>query len=583
MEKNDHIMVPTKLKHSTNKRISAMKDALIYLGLAIIGLASSPSQAIGSEDLPHLRHLDEDVDTTCVGESLGVGAAILPNQSICTTLTTGEKVFFGIFTSTMPDDLDYTMYRIEIRSSRGTYNRQYSGRGTRNDLPGPDLKLQGDGNLVFGGSGFSLCIVQPGLHPNELAFNEEDGISLQISDNQGNIIWDSHRRSACYPDIRDRCFSVLEINQRLTWKEFLCTFNEDGSIAYKFGLNRDMGVLGLWKGSSLIWRPTSRSGGWARGDYLHFQNDGHLTLYKDTQPKKTYIWTSDDCIDFTAEKLTLTSDGDVLELNSFGTIVWSLHGSEIKTLEDLSAVVVDPRDSLTQECRPKSYCVVPPSTPLFEIAQDVDIGDTLDRPGPAFLKSCGPRCYDMKDNGDDPPYDPEYGDTMRFAYREVDYEHFRFRAKACVTHCKDTPWKDVEDFYAADFGSIGLMVRESLDPLSKKLFVSHRPFYAVDWSYRSEQGADHIESLNGSQDVECLWITLERKSKDEFHFYYQYISYTDEECGIGEWQMEENTIQLNDMSEKILVGLGISSHIPDEWYQCPHTQARFSEIEFVPL
>ena len=562
---------------------------LILLILALVAPSNAVDTGVGethqTQTSPHLRHLqDEAIDTTCVGDFLQKGDKIHPNESICETLISGETIYFGIFTYPMANK-DYTMHRIEIRSTRGTFNRQFSGLGTKNGSPAPYLKLQGDGNFVFGGSGFSLCIVQPGLSAGKLTFHEEgEGqASLQISDNLGGVVWDSSSFT-CYPHVSDECVSILEKNQRLSWKEFLCTFNQDGSIAYKFGLSRDMGVLGLWKGSSLIWRPTSRSGDWARGDYLHFQNDGHLTLYKESKQLRTYIWSSNDCIDYTATKLVLTSDGDVVQINYFGSIVWSLQGSHLKTSADISAVARDPRNSLPQQCHPQSYCAVPPSTPLFDIDHDVDIGDILHRPGPGFLKDCGPRCYDMKDNGDDPPYDdPEYGDTMRFAYSEVDADRFRLTAKACITHCDDKHWTDLDDLGAANFGSIGLMVRDSLDPKSQSLFVSHQPFAAADWSYREKQDGKLIEGYNGSQDVECLWLTLERKTTNEFYFFYQYTSYEDDQCGIDEWKMEENTIVFEDMPETVLLGLGVASHVAFEWHHCPHTQARFSEIEFTQL
>lgn len=55
---------------------------------------------------------------------------------------------------------------------------------------------------------------------------------------------------------------------------------------------------------------------------------------------------------------------------------------------------------------------VPNEVPEFVIDDDVDIGDTMIRPGPAFAESCGKDCITIKDNGDDPPFDPELGDTL---------------------------------------------------------------------------------------------------------------------------------------------------------------------------
>ena len=104
------------------------------------------------------------------------------------------------------------------------------------------------------------------------------------------------------------------------------------------------GSLGLYRYGQLVYRPKS-SDGWVRGDYLHLQEDGHLTLYRDrvrTKPKK---WTT-DCIDDTSTKLVMTTDGDVQQLNEQGMIVWTLLGSQASDFD----VVIDARDSVPEIC-----------------------------------------------------------------------------------------------------------------------------------------------------------------------------------------------------------------------------------------
>jgi len=104
------------------------------------------------------------------------------------------------------------------------------------------------------------------------------------------------------------------------------------------------GSLGLYRYGDLVYRPKGNS--WIRGDYLHFQNDGHLTVYKQKPywRAKRMQWTS-DCIAPTAEKMVMTTDGDVQILNEAGAIVWTLLGSQYPL-----GVVTDARDTVPELC-----------------------------------------------------------------------------------------------------------------------------------------------------------------------------------------------------------------------------------------
>jgi hypothetical protein len=519
-----------------------------------------------------LRGRNLSVDTNCLlGSSLNKGDTISVGESICTEVN-GETVYFGIWAyNSMSSSAEFTTYRVEIRSEQGTFDRRFSGLGT--DGPAPALKLQGDGHLVFGNQAFSSCVAKPVTQGREkrLVLKEEDGkpILKIFDDTEGDLVWKLDG-SSCYPDTPDTCLTSLAIDTRISWQEYVCQYDSDGKVSFKFGLSED-GLLGLWRYSQLIWRP---SGGNLRGDYLHFQNDGHLTLYRDTTPKKTFKWTSDDCIDFTASKLTLTGDGDVMETNESGATVWILRGSQLEGVPTPS----DPRDSVEELCMPGScagavdYCV-PPNIPLFKIDEDVDIGDTLIRPGPAFAKSCGPRCYDVKDNGDDPPFDPELGDTLRFAYKTISSYNFVFRSLVCGTVCDG---QDTE-MSQRQFGRTGLMVRESLDPLAINVFASHQRDAQADWSYRTTYGELPTTGFDGSPDVECLWITLERDQND-FTFSYAYPDEQDQ-CAIENDFLEHliTTVTI-DMPEQVMVGLAVSTAIAPPF--CSFTEARFTNIEF---
>ena len=129
----------------------------------------------------------------------------------------------------------------------------------------------------------------------------------------------------------------------------------------------------------------------------------------------------------------------------------------------------------------RSPCV-DPKIPEFVIDNDQDIGDVLVHSGPAFATSCGPDCYTVKDNGDDPPYDPEAGDTLRFAYKEITSDSFTIRSRVCGVKCDGEESAGMMLY----FGRVGLMVRDTLNPFARNVFVSHSPQGQADWSYRTE-------------------------------------------------------------------------------------------------
>jgi hypothetical protein len=217
----------------------------------------------------------------------------------------------------------------------------------------------------------------------------------------------------------------------------------------------------------------------------------------------------------------------------------------------------------------RSPCV-DPSVPEFMIDDDVDIGDTMMRPGPAFAAKCGPDCYTVKDNGDDPPYDPELGDTLRFAYKEVTSNNFFMRSRVCGISCDGQSDAGMR----LDFGRTGLMVRDSLDPLARNVFVSHSPDGQADWSYRTVFGGESIVNMDGSPDVPCLWISLTRDG-NEFSASYAY------EGSAGQCDREEIEFpQLSftiEMLETVYVGLAVSSGLSPP--HCTYTEADFNDIE----
>ena len=185
-------------------------------------------------------------------------------------------------------------------------------------------------------------------------------------------------------------------------------------------------------------------------------------------------------------------------------------------------------------CEPRSSCV-DTDVPRFIIDGSEDIGDTLNhRPG--ITRRCGCDCYTLRDDGDDPPFDPAEGDTQRFAYKKVTSTKFSIKSRTCGVKCHAGQGDPVENL---TLGRVGLSVRESLDPLAPNVFVSHKP----------DAQAECIGS-DGSPDVPCLWITL-RRDGDKFTSTYAYdheVCEADQDIGLD----QEVII---DMPDTVYVGL----------------------------
>jgi hypothetical protein len=270
--------------------------------------------------------------TECIGSSLAAGSTLQANQSICTVLANGETLYFGIVTSDMPED-GYTMYEVKLWSSESTYDHNLQGVGTQG--PPPILRLQRDGNLVFDGiSQSGGCLAKPqrqalelrllGAYPDLLGdypdlFEIVDTDQQQIMTifarlSSRDIIY--YESAGCYPNQEELCVDVLQKGMRLSWKEYLCDYDSSGKAVTKFGLDHK-GFLKLIHQDTVVWHPGNR-----RGDFLHFQRDGHLTLYT-TEPLVYSFVTL--CIG-PSSKITI-ADGDVHQFDDQGQVLWTLRGS----------------------------------------------------------------------------------------------------------------------------------------------------------------------------------------------------------------------------------------------------------------
>lgn len=273
----------------------------------------------------------------CKGDTLNVGEDIHSGESICAEIGEGsdkEWTYFGIREYDMPDDPGYTLYQSEIWSENGTHDRKFRGIGTQGDAP--FIRHQGDGHVVISNGSLSgTCRSRPDKRgpDGKLVIGGPLPDLLKLFDNDSDLTWKLSYKtlssggtyiggSECYPEIDAKCVSVLTERDRLTWDEYVCEFDSDGSVDTRFGLDPH-GVIGLWRYDEQVWRPDPGDG--AKADWLHLQVDGHLTAYKGTEPNLTYMWQTNCFGDDT--KITV-ADGDVHEFDNTGAAIWALFGSD---------------------------------------------------------------------------------------------------------------------------------------------------------------------------------------------------------------------------------------------------------------
>lgn len=274
------------------------------------------------------------ITTNCKGNKLGRYEKIFAGESVC-SLINNEMVYFGVTSEPMKSESGYVMTNIRMWSEFGTFDRNLRGFGIRGYSP--SLTLQEDANLVMYGNTVSGgCQAKPASRgPGiELEIGGPLSTIMTIRDDEGATVWRFERRvlsngrttivgSGCYPDESTSCVPVLRSQQRLSWNEYICDYGSDGDIVSRFGLDKS-GLLGLWNDESLQadWQPRP---GHLRGDYLHLQEDGHLTLYQKRLTQLHYIWKS-KCVSEADTKI-IVSDHEVHQHLRDGSVSWALVGS----------------------------------------------------------------------------------------------------------------------------------------------------------------------------------------------------------------------------------------------------------------
>lgn len=322
-------------------RLSLLIAHALVASSPVASKAQDPIIYDYTDDAPHddspTRKLGvgaPDYPTTCKGPALYRNDKLEPNESIC-GMVNGTMVYYGIRSYTNEPQTGYTLYRNELWSDDGLHNRWFSGIGMLSSLDPPILILQGDGNVVFAGQG-GQCLAKPGKRGPNISMRIEGPLPnlLKIRDNDGDIIRTIQYKtlsnnatyiggSICYPDVPPRYVSVLEERQRLTWNEFVCEFDISGDCVGKFGLD-PYGLMAFWRNGNLSWRPFEGQTH-VRGDYLHLQGDGHLTLYRERTPAIITTWATNCWRGVNASKLVIAA-GNVLQLNADGSTAWALVG-----------------------------------------------------------------------------------------------------------------------------------------------------------------------------------------------------------------------------------------------------------------
>lgn len=308
--------------------------SLVTLAVFLVSSATC-AQVRGGSDIVEGSHVEFinrklGIDTTCIGQTIFRNEKIWPAQSICGTIN-NETVHYGLIADPHPGYTGFTTYTVAVWSDsfyKGFNSVGFSGGGNL-----PYLLLQGDGNVVFQGGGTSTgCLARPGKRGSNISMSVEGPLPdlVKVRDDDGDIVRKIEKTvrisgSRCYPETPPRCVKALKERQRLTWDEYVCEYDSSGERIAYFGLDYS-GLFGLWRNGALVWRAGPN---WVRGDYLHLQGDGHLVLYRDTEPALTYTWVS-NCVagNMNPDSKITVSDGDVFHTNGDGSTNWVLVGEE---------------------------------------------------------------------------------------------------------------------------------------------------------------------------------------------------------------------------------------------------------------
>lgn len=221
--------------------------------------------------------------------------------------------------------------------------------------------------------------------------------------------------------------------------------------------------------------------------------------------------------------------------------------------------------SLDTDCPTCSKNCLPNNASPFAIMGSTDIGDTKLK---GTITQCGPNCYVLKGSGQDvcEAEDKKRPDAVHFSYTKVSGP-FILAAQVCG------PMSAISDMPLA---RTGLMIRESLDPMSKNIYLSHTPDYQANWSFRDETNGETYCDFHGSPDVPCLWHFLQRFAPDEGpaefvgYYFYDFDNICNFQDAIGSIQYHDITFP-----DQVYVGMAVLYGKENELYE-----SQFNEIHF---
>jgi hypothetical protein len=241
-----------------------------------------------------------------------------------------------------------------------------------------------------------------------------------------------------------------------------------------------------------------------------------------------------------------------------------------RNLEDASLSFSMSMSMDTESCLPSD--AMP-----FDVEASVDIGNVGNVEGETTR--CGPNCYKLKGSGQDVCRQEDYftssserSDAFHFAYTKATGP-FVLSAKVCGTGTFDS----VSNTYPRT----GLMVRSSLDPIAQNFFLSHSPDLEANWSARRETNGQTKCDYDGSPDVPCLYLIIERFAVGDGDYeligYYSYeVDFLDSVDTCNERQtIFEVAFDNVTFPDEVYVGMAVLYGKENELYE-----SQFHEIHF---
>lgn len=217
---------------------------------------------------------------------------------------------------------------------------------------------------------------------------------------------------------------------------------------------------------------------------------------------------------------------------------------------------------------------LPSDASPFDIEASVDIGNTGVE---GETIRCGPNCYKLKGSGLDVCRQDDFSslsqgpDALHFAYTKVTGP-FVVVSKVCGSATSDS--------FENESPRTGLMVRESLDPLSQNFFLSHTPDAEANWSARRVTNGQTSCNGDGSPDVPCLYLIIERFAPGDGDFevigYYSYeVDFLEGVEACSERKTIFEVAFDSSFPEEVYVGMSVLYGKENALYE-----SQFSEIYF---